>query len=102
MTYSKEMDNDELERLLREIDATSGSQPRTPTPVDRKNNDVEKPGSSGGRVGFAALSAGFLGAGGFLVGLFMPVIGSISTGVGAAGGAFVVALIAGPPKWFSH
>jgi hypothetical protein len=42
-----------------------------------------------------------LGIGGWLVGLILPFLGAVSMGVGAAGAAFVTALVAGPPRWFS-
>jgi hypothetical protein len=39
---------------------------------------------------------------GLVVGLFVPfLLGTFSTGVGAAFGAFLTALVAGPPRWFS-
>jgi hypothetical protein len=88
------MADDDIERLLREIQqsSTGGVQPA-------------EEASSGGRAGFAVLAALGSGAvgtiGGFLL-WFVPFIGPISTGVGAAIGGFLTALIAGPPRWFSR
>ncbi|MGB4323971.1 MAG: hypothetical protein WBJ33_01760 [Candidatus Nanopelagicales bacterium] len=94
------MNEDELSKLLAEIDAaTPGAQvsasaaKSVPAPVDD---------SQGGRLAFATLSAAALGGAGAVFGLFLPIIGTVSTGIGAAAGAFVVGLIAGPPRWFSR
>ena len=80
--HDGEMADDDMERILRDIDQT---RPR------------------GSRLGFAALA----GLGGGLVGgLFglvlwvIPFIGPVSTALGAALGAFVTALVTGPPRWF--
>lgn len=82
MGHDGEMTDDDMERLLREID----QQPR------RR-----------GRFGFAALAALGSGLAGGLVGLVLwviPFIGPVSTALGAAVGGFVTALVTGPPRWF--
>jgi hypothetical protein len=79
------MADDDIERLLREIDQSP------------------RPTSGGSRVGFAALAAvggAVVGGVGGLLLWFLPFIGPVSTAVGAALGAFVTALVTGPPRWF--
>jgi hypothetical protein len=88
------MADDDIERLLREIQQSGGGavEPVEQTP-------------SGGRVGFALLAAvgsGAVGAVGGLLLWFVPFIGPVTTGAGAALGGFLTALIAGPPRWFSR
>jgi len=76
------MADDEMERLLRDIDQTK---PR------------------GSRLGFAALAGlggAVVGGGVGLVLWVLPFIGPVSTALGAAIGAFVTALVTGPPRWF--
>ena len=95
------MADDDIERLLREVDslntspATSPRKPPAQVPATRSET------SAGGRLAFAVGSGVVLGAAGWVGGLLMPFVGSFSAGVGAAFGAFVAALIAGPPRWFS-
>ena len=89
------MANDDVERLLREIQQANGGavQPAA----------QESP--SGGRFAFAVLAAlgsGVIGALGGLLLWFVPFIGPITTGAGAALGGFLTALIAGPPRWFGR
>lgn len=93
---------DEIEKLLREISAQNSPQPaplqraESGTPAQREDS------TSGGRFVYAAVGAAVMGAGGALSGLLLPGISMISTGVGAAVGAFVIALVSGPPRWFSR
>jgi ferric-dicitrate binding protein FerR (iron transport regulator) len=96
--------NTDIERLLREIDATTGGSSKQPQAQSRAKASppaTTSAGGAGGRLAFAVGSGVVLGAAGWFGGLLMPFIGSFSTGVGAAFGAFVAALIAGPPRWFS-
>ena len=103
------MADDDIERLLREVNAmnnpnasTSGS--RSPEPTKSKDlakEDDSSSGGAGGRLAFAVGSGAVLGVAGWFGGLLMPFVGSFSAGVGAAFGAFVASLIAGPPRWFS-
>ena len=95
--------SDDIERLLAEVGKTtsntsgaSGSVAKSSrTPAQR---DTDKPG---GRVAFAVVAAVALGLLTWLAGVFLPFIGGVDLGIGGAIGAFVAALIAGPPRWFS-
>jgi hypothetical protein len=97
--------SDDIERLLAEVNkstaggASAGSAKNTPAKKSR--GEVESAKSAGGRLAFAVVAAAFLGVLGFVFGLFMPFFGTIETGGGAAFGAFLTALVAGPPRWFS-
>lgn len=94
--------DDEIEKLLREISAQDSAQP---APLQRKesNSPAQRDEStSGGRFAYAAVGAAVMGAGGAVSGLLLPGISMISTGIGAAVGAFVIALVSGPPRWFSR
>ena len=106
------MADDDIERLLREVNAmnnpkasTSGS--RSPEPAKSKDvakKDDSSSGGAGGRLAFAVGSAvvvGGLGAAFGAILFVLPFVGPITTGVGAALGGFITALIAGPPRWFS-
>lgn len=99
------MADDEIEKLLREINATSSP------PASTSGKQVAKPensparresgGSAGGRLAFAGIAAVGMGAAGWFSGLVLPFLGAGSVGVGAAFGAGLTALIVGPPRWFS-
>ncbi len=100
MTNSPE----DFDKLLAQIEAATGSTvPPLPAarkaPVPDRTESTE--GGAGGRVAFGLVAAVSLGIGGWLVGLILPFLGAVSMGVGAAGAAFVTALVAGPPRWFS-
>jgi hypothetical protein len=95
--------SDDIERLLAEVNATTGDTSKAqPSSAVSRKNDAEVAKSAGGRLGFAVVCAALFGVIGLVVGLFVPFfLGTFSTGVGAAAGAFGAALLAGPPKWFS-
>ena len=96
------MAEDEIERLLREIDATSAGKPAaTPAAAPTPSKDVDKASSGGGRLAFAVLSGGVLGIGAFVFAVFTPWTDAWDMGFAAAGAAFLTGLVAGPPKWFS-
>ena len=107
--HTEVMADDDIERLLREVYAlnnpsspTSGRpSPEAATSKDVAKKDDSSGGGAGGRLAFAVGSGAVLGVAGWFGGLLMPVVGSFSAGVGAAFGAFVASLIAGPPRWFS-
>jgi len=98
------MAEDEIERLLREVQQQSGA---TPPATPASSGSVAKPSSDaegGGvsRVAFAGGSAVVLGVGGWLFGVLTPFTTATELGLGAAVGAFVTGLVAGPPRWMSR
>ena len=96
------MAEDEIERLLREIDATSSPKPAA-QPAPSSSREVAKAdgGSAGGRLAFAVGAAGVTGVGAWLFGVFTPWTDALDMGFAAAVAAFLTGLVAGPPKWFS-
>lgn len=94
--------DDEIEKLLKEISAQDSPQPARVKREDSVTPAQRDDGTSGGRLAYAAVGAAVLGAGGAISGLLLPGISIISTGIGAAVGAFVIALVSGPPRWFSR
>ena len=93
---------DEIDKLLREIAAQDSPQS---APARRKDSDLPAPqreSSSGGRIAYAVAGGVIMGVGGVASGLLLPGLTMISTGAGAAVGAFLIALISGPPRWFSR
>ena len=99
------MADDDIERLLREVNAMNSPAPSGKNLEKSSSRDVTNSegssGGAGGRLAFAVGSGVVLGGAGWLFGLVMPFVGSFSSGVGAALGAFTAALVAGPPRWFS-
>ena len=94
--------DDEIEKLLREISSQDSAQP---TPSQRKDSHPpanQSEPTSGGKLTFATVGAAVMGTGGAVSGLFLPGISMFSTGIGAAVGAFVIAMVSGPPRWFSR
>jgi hypothetical protein len=96
------MAEDDIERLLREIDATSGAKPAA-TPAAKPAGDVARTddGKPGGRVAFAVGAGAVTGVGAWLFGVFTPWTDALDMGFAAAVAAFVTGLVAGPPRWFS-
>lgn len=104
LMHTGDMAEDDIDRILREVNALNAgasSTARTPAQTSSQSKMPAKSGGAGGRLAFAIGSGAVLGAGGWVFGLLMPFVGSFSAGVGAAFGAFVTALVAGPPRWFS-
>lgn len=111
MTYGNHMADDEIEKLLKEINASSspitGSSASSEVAsqkahVEKKSHKKKSETSSGsGRFPFAVASGVVVGGSGAVFGLLFPFFTIIETGLTAAVAAFVTALIAGPPKWFS-
>ena len=102
------MADDDIERLLREVNATSGGAPSTPPAqgdskaVAKRSRDLEPTsGGAGGRVAFSVVAAGITGVGAFLFGIFTPWTDALDMGFAAAVAAFLTGLVAGPPRWFS-
>lgn len=84
---------DDIEKLLAEL---------SPQEPGRAPSPARQPASfRSGRLAFAAIAAVTVGAAGWIGGLLLPFLGSVSMGLGAALGAFVTALVGGPPRWFS-
>ena len=92
--------SDDIERLLAQVNQTTGQA----APVEKAKGasparrDSDKPG---GRLAFAIVAAVVLGIVTWLLGVLLPFAGAVTMGLGGAIGAFVAALIAGPPRWFS-
>jgi hypothetical protein len=101
MLHTGCMADDDIERILREVNALNSGAPQTPARSSSQVPVPKKESGAGGRVAFAVGSGVVLGMAGWVTGLLMPFVGSFSAGVGAALGAFVTALVAGPPRWFS-
>ena len=110
LRHTEGMADDDIERLLREVQATNSpaSSGRSPEPArsgqPAKKDDDSSGGGAGGRLAFAVGSGVVVGAVGAAIGavlIVLPFIGPFTTGVGASIGAFITALVAGPPRWFS-
>ena len=100
------MADDDIERLLREIDATGSTPARQPsgavTPSSAHGKEVADAGSgAGGRVAFAVGAGAVTGIGAWLFGIFTPWTDALDMGFAAFVAAFLTGLVAGPPKWFS-
>ena len=100
--------SDDIEKLLAEVSKStspsSGSASSASTPARKDDRTPAKSGegAAGGRLAFAVITALILGGAAFVVGIITPfVLSGPSMGFGAAIGAFVTALLAGPPRWFS-
>lgn len=101
--HNGDMAEDDIERLLREVNATSGAQPSgASVPATKPAADVAPSGgSAGGRVAFAVVAAGVTGAGAFLFAVFTPWTDALDMGFAAGIAGFLTGLVAGPPRWFS-
>lgn len=96
------MADDDIERLLRELNATTSGAPTPAGEVSKRSAEVEQAsGGAGGRVAFSVVAAGVTGVGAFLFGVFTPLTDAFDMGFAAAGAAFLTGLVAGPPRWFS-
>jgi len=106
------MADDDIERLLREVNATSSgatsSVATTPgDSVEKKSNSPAKAdGAGGGRLAFAVVSGVGMGAVAFGAGAFLWLVpfinpSALDMGFGGAIAGFLTGLIAGPPRWFS-
>jgi hypothetical protein len=106
---------DDIDKLLREIEAMNQPQPAAGREVDvPAKGEVSAGGSSGAPVakpdGGRGARLAWTGAGavgglvtGGVVGTvltFLPWVSTMSTAVGAAVGGAVLALVSGPPRWF--
>lgn len=93
------MADDDIERLLRELNASTTGVPRD---VDARSSQVEASGGgAGGRLAFSVVAAGVTGVGAFVFGVFTPWTDAMDMGFAAAVAGFLTGLVAGPPRWFS-
>ncbi len=100
------MDDEELAKLMREIDAMDGKAPApapsaASVPAVTGSSEVarQESGGKGRWVVVAAVGGGVIG---FVLGSvlwFVPGVSGISTGIGAALGGALVALFGRPPRW---
>lgn len=96
------MADDDIERLLREVNATSAGSTTPPAEVQKRTGAVESPsGGAGGRLAFSVVAAGVTGVGAFAFGIFTPWTDALDMGFAAAVAGFLTGLVAGPPRWFS-
>ena len=102
------MADDEIERLLREIDATNNSAAPAPgSAVEKpKNTPATTDDGGGGRFAFAVIAAVAMGVVTFGFGAFLWLVpfinpSALDMGFGGAIAGFVTAFITGPPRWFS-
>lgn len=99
MTYGVAMAADDIEKLLNEINAST-----IPASQSEKSSSPSLKSSSaraGGRLPFAVASGVVVGGSGAVFGLLFPFFTIIETGLTAAAAAFLTAIVAGPPRWFS-
>ena len=106
------MADDDIEKLLREIDAMNQGQRPAGTPVPAQpagTSATASQGSDGGsgtsRGAWAGAGAiGGLAVGGFVgtVLTFLPSVGTLPTAIGAAIGGAAVGFVSRPPAWFSR
>lgn len=97
------MADDDIEKLLREIDAmnkgqlpagSTGATPQKPAAVE-----TQPTRSRGAWTGVSAVGGLAVG---WVVGAVLPFIGAGQTAIGAAVGGAAVALVSRPPTWFSR
>ncbi len=100
-------DDDEIARLLREVDAVTGGESGSPQDADEKtsrsgrevakNEDSKSTGSKRGRWLLVATAGG--GGVGLITGALLPFVSGIPTAIGAAAGAAFAAVVGRPPRW---
>lgn len=96
------MAEDDIEKLLKEINQSTSARTPASTPAQNQGKFVQPKEGGSGRLAFAISVAVVLGGVGFIAGLIFPFVGGFSAGVGAALGSFLTALVTGPPRWFSR
>lgn len=100
-------DSDDIDKLLAEIDAMNRRTGAAPVPGAKPGVPATQsaPESGSDRAKWTAASALGAGVTGLVAGTvltFLPYVGGIQTGIGAALGGAVVGFISGPPKWFQR
>lgn len=99
------MADDDIERLLREVDALNSGKPapaNVPAKADASVPAKSDAKQSSARLAFAVGATVVLAPVTWFVGLILPFQSAVSAGIGGAIAAFVTAFIAGPPRWFSR
>lgn len=99
------MADDEIERLIREVDAMNSGKPAPSNVPAKASGSVPAKGDgkqSSGRLAFAVGATVVLAPVTWFVGLILPFQSAVSTGIGGAIAAFITAFVAGPPRWFSQ
>jgi hypothetical protein len=93
--------DDDIERLLREVEGLDNPAKRAQPPTPAKGRDVapEQEASGSARTSWALAMAGLGAVVGFLAG-FLPGISVVSGALCAALGAFIAAYLGGPPDRF--
>lgn len=96
---------EDIDRLLREVEAMNVGQPPATRPDAQPPAAPAGPPTATGRGRGAWTGVGAVGglAAGGLVGTvlaFLPSVGPLQTAVGAALGGAVMAFASGPPDWF--
>ena len=101
-------DDDDIEALLREIDAmnsgSTASAGKEAVPAKKRKEAAESPDESkrSARVTWMLISAAGSGVIGAVLGTLLwliPGVSPLATGLGAALGGALTALIGGAPKW---
>ncbi len=99
LRHNDHMAEDEIERLLREINGANGQ------PAGQSGESAparpDQAGPGGGRVAFAGVAAIAMGGGAFIFGLVTPFTDALDMGLAGSVTAFITGLVAGPPRWFS-
>ncbi len=105
--YSGRMDDDELAKLMREIEQFDSAPASPPANQSASHPQAEtsqevatRDGSGKGK--WVAVAAATSGVGGLVVGSvlwFIPFVNGPSTALGAALGGAIAALVGQPPKW---
>ena len=103
------MADDDIEKLLREIDAMNQAQRPggAPVPAQQAGPPASAPESAGATSRGAWAGAGAIGglAVGGVVGTvltFLPYVSTLPTAIGAAVGGAAVGFVSQPPGWFAR
>lgn len=99
--------DDDIERLLREVEALEGGRPQAQPPAQAANDVARQPADEGEKrssrvtwTGVSAIGGGVFGLVTGTVLFFVPWVDPMSTGIGAAVGGAIIGLVSGPPGWF--
>lgn len=102
------MADDDIDKLLREIDAMNKGQRPSGAPVPAQPAAAPAKGEAKASGASRGAWAGAGAAGGLVVGgffgtvlTFLPYVSTVQTAIGAAVGGAAVGLVSQPPAWFS-